>query len=147
MELADRIVVLNGGRIEQIGTPEAVYADPQTPFVFDFLGRGNVIEGRFERDGFVPANQHRQRFATAAPAHGEGRILVRPHDLALGAPDEGLPARVRKVRTLGGRVTLDLEVEGQRRPLEIDLAASPGLRAPREGDSVGVTPLRFHVLG
>ena len=74
MELADRVVVLDRGRIEQIGSPDEVYRDPQTPFVFDFLGRGNVIEGEFGRDGFVPAGQHAQRFRVTVSAHGAGRI-------------------------------------------------------------------------
>ena len=147
MELADRVVVLDRGRIEQIGSPDEVYRDPQTPFVFDFLGRGNVIEGEFGRDGFVPAGQRAQRFRTTVSAQGAGRILVRPHDFSLGAPDEGLGAKVRRVRRLGGRVTLDLDVDGQVRPLEVDLAAGPELQLPREGERVGVTPLRFHVLG
>ena len=46
MELADRVVVMNQGRIEQIGTPDDVFHHPQTEFVMDFLGKVNVFHGR-----------------------------------------------------------------------------------------------------
>src|SRR5690606_37539807 len=51
IELADRIVVFNKGHIEQVGTPDEVYDQPCNAFVFDFLGRGNRIHGRFSPDG------------------------------------------------------------------------------------------------
>jgi sulfate transport system ATP-binding protein len=55
LEIADRIVVMNKGRIEQIGTPEEVYEHPATPFVYDFLG--GVRIGLREKNGkFITAN-------------------------------------------------------------------------------------------
>src|SRR6185295_11923309 len=46
LEVADRVVVMNNGKIEQIGTPEEVYARPATPFVYKFLGNVNLFRGR-----------------------------------------------------------------------------------------------------
>lgn len=46
MEVADRIVVMNKGRIEQVGAPDEVYQNPATPFVYEFLGDVNVFHGR-----------------------------------------------------------------------------------------------------
>ena len=48
LELADRVVVMNDGRIEQVGTPEEVYHHPATPFVYNFLGNVNLFHGRVE---------------------------------------------------------------------------------------------------
>src|SRR6185503_16712689 len=71
MEVADRIVVMNKGRIEQVGTPDEVYQHPATPFVYEFLGDVNRFHGRFE--GKVPeeASQLQQ------PGY------ARPHDIEI----------------------------------------------------------------
>ena len=45
--MSDRIMVMNRGRIEQVGTPMELYEDPATPFVADFIGQANLIPGRF----------------------------------------------------------------------------------------------------
>lgn len=65
MEVADRIVVMNEGRIEQVGAPDEVYDHPATPFVLKFLGDVNLFHGR----------------AGLAPGHDEGVSYVRPHEL------------------------------------------------------------------
>jgi sulfate transport system ATP-binding protein len=91
LELADRIVVVNEGRIEQVGTPDEVYRRPASPFVFGFLGEASwldtTIDGRPARIGFRPEEL----------------------DLARG-PLEGhsFPARVQRVRTLGPRARVEL---------------------------------------
>ena len=48
MDVADRIVVMNEGKIEQIGSPEEVYDHPNSPFVYDFLGNVNLFHGRIQ---------------------------------------------------------------------------------------------------
>ncbi len=62
LEIADRVAVFNAGRIEQIGTPEAVYDEPATGFVYHFLGRANALP-----DGFVRPHEFS---LSAAPRHG-----------------------------------------------------------------------------
>jgi sulfate transport system ATP-binding protein len=152
LELADRVVVLNEGRIEQLGTPDEVYADPRTPFVFDFLGRSNCVQGEVGPAGFV-ADGGQAPIALPAGALGEGagsgraRLFVRPHDLRLAAPGEGLAAQVRQVRRLAGRATLDLELAGQARRAELDLSDDGRLALPRVGDRLAVVPERFRVFG
>ena len=82
MEVADYVVVMNQGRIEQIGRPELVYHDPATPFVYDFLGNFNLFHGRVEGSKLhiggitidLPEEQARLESAT---------IYVRPHQLEL----------------------------------------------------------------
>ncbi|MGY0196745.1 sulfate/molybdate ABC transporter ATP-binding protein [Leptothrix sp. BB-4] len=75
MEVADRIVVMNEGRIEQVGTPDEVYDRPATPFVLQFLGDVNLFHGRLGH----------------APGGSEGEVsYVRPHELeVVGAPQPG----------------------------------------------------------
>lgn len=53
LDVADKIVVMNQGRIEQIGTPIEVYENPQTPFVYDFLGSVNIFKGRLHEGTLV----------------------------------------------------------------------------------------------
>src|SRR5574343_13559 len=88
MEVADRIVVMNQGRIEQIGSPDEVYSNPATPFVYQFLGNVNVFHSRVQ-DGY--AEVERKAAAERATA------FVRPHDIDIShQPGDGaLQAEVR----------------------------------------------------
>jgi sulfate transport system ATP-binding protein len=151
LELADRVVVLNDGRIEQIGTPDQVYADPRTPFVFEFLGRSNRLQGEV-RDGRFCADGADDGIVLADEAHapatpsGRARLFVRPHDLRVVAPGHGLAARVRHVRRVAGRATIDLDVHGQADGFEVDLPDDGHSVLPRVGESLGLKPERFRVF-
>src|SRR6266851_2084526 len=80
LEVADRVVVMNGGRIEQIGTPDTIYDAPASPFVYDFVGSVNLFHGRVHQGRVrigaleLPAPDHAQ--AEHAPAVG----YPPPHD-------------------------------------------------------------------
>ena len=143
LELADRVVVLREGRIEQVGTPDEIYSAPASEYVFDFIGRANALDGRVEAGRFL-ANGQPPGIATDARA-GNARLYVRPHDLALAASHEGWNARVVAAHRLADRITLELEVEGQARPLELDFAATPDVETPAVGNVVAVKPLRYQV--
>ncbi len=85
MELGDQIGILNRGRIEQLGTPDQVYNDPQTEFVATFLGAANVVEGDW-RDGFIELDCGQ---ALAAPGpmpsilRRRVKVVFRPEDITL----------------------------------------------------------------
>jgi sulfate transport system ATP-binding protein len=143
LELADRVVVLREGRIEQVGTPDEIYSAPASEYVFDFIGRANALDGRVESGRFI-ANGQPPGIATDTRA-GEARLYVRPHDLALATSHEGWNARVVAAHRLADRITLELEVEGQARPLELDFAATPDVETPGVGSVVAVKPLRYQV--
>ena len=143
LELADRVVVLREGRIEQVGTPDEIYSAPASEYVFDFIGRANALDGRVEAGRFI-ANGQPPGIATDTRA-GDARLYVRPHDLALAALHEGWNARVVAAHRLADRITLELEVEGQARPLELDFAATPDVETPAVGNVVAVKPLRYQV--
>jgi multiple sugar transport system ATP-binding protein len=87
MTLADRIVIMNKGRIEQQGTPEEIYARPQSTFVAAFIGSPpmNLMAGQVEGGTFI----HAAGRVDGVPASAERRILIgqRPEDLRLVAPD------------------------------------------------------------
>ena len=150
LELADRVVVLNQGRIEQAGTPESVYSEPDSPFVFDFLGRANAIDGavrdgRFQIEGHGAGIVLDNGSPTALRA-GAARLYVRPHDLRVLDAGDGLPARVRQVRRIAGRATIDVELAGQPRTIEVDLPDDGSQRVPQPGEHLGIVPSRFRVF-
>jgi sulfate transport system ATP-binding protein len=154
LELADRVVVLREGRIEQIGTPDEIYRAPASAYVFDFIGRANALEGRLVDGQFVANGQQRKvpqvdgddpRAAGEIAATDNARLYVRPHDLAVVAPGEGWSARVIAAHRLADRLTLELQVEGQSRALELDLSATPDVETPAPGSRIGLKPLRYRV--
>jgi sulfate transport system ATP-binding protein len=112
LEVADRVVVMNAGRIEQVGSPEGVYDQPASPFVYDFLGSVNLFHGRVDRGRVQIAG-----LEVEAPEHPEAQdtpavAYVRPHDIEvergfLGHPL--IPVVVRHVLAAGALVRLELE--------------------------------------
>jgi len=144
LELADRVVVLRNGRIEQVGTPDEIYGAPASDYVFDFIGRANTFDGHAEGDTFHFAGLARQ-VPLQTPLRGPARLMVRPHDLAVVAAADGLPARVLASHRLADRLTLELEVAGQSRPFEVDLVAAPDVAVPAQDSEVGLQPLRYRV--
>ncbi len=145
LELADRVVVLKDGRIEQVGTPEEIYGAPASAYVFDFIGRANAFDGQAEGGAFR-FDGHALQLPVPAELHGPARLMVRPHDLAVVAADEGLPARVLASHRLADRITLEREVAGQSRPFEGDLVAAPDVGVPPVDGVVGLRPLRFRAF-
>ncbi|MBV8464463.1 MAG: sulfate ABC transporter ATP-binding protein [Burkholderiales bacterium] len=115
LEVADRIVVMNKGKIEQIGTPEHVYDAPATPFVYQFLGDVNLFHSRVH-GGFAQVGEH--------PLPADNAVAyVRPHDIELlrEPSPQSLPARVEHVRAIGSVVRLELALENGD-PVEAELS-------------------------
>lgn len=116
LEVADEVVVMNRGKVEQVGTPDEVFHHPSTEFVMRFLGEANTFHGRV-RDGMVHFNalelpyvQDQQQIA------GDARVFVRPHDLTIDTKANNLPslrARVTRVQSAGPIVRVDLVTEDQ----------------------------------
>ncbi len=124
LELADRIAVMNQGRIEQVGSPEAIYQQPATPFVCEFIGKVNRLA--LQRDG---AGWAAGSWALAndpwAGRYRAGVSYVRPEHLALAVP-AALPAwdaRLRHVYLAGSVAHLDLHVAALDQTLEADVAS------------------------
>jgi ABC-type Fe3+/spermidine/putrescine transport system ATPase subunit len=110
MALADRVAVMNQGRVEQFGTPEELEAGPASPFVFEFLGEVNrgpcvVSDGMVRFDGFSAPD--------IGPPNrvGVGEGLFRPSDthLAAGPGAEGLPVRLIGIAGRGAIRRIDCQ--------------------------------------
>jgi sulfate transport system ATP-binding protein len=144
LDLADRVVVMNHGRIEQDDTPDRVYAQPASAFVFDFLGRSNNVQGEVAEGGF-----HAPGFVRPVPAGdcAPGPLFVRPHDLRIanGHP-QALHAKVEAVHQLAGRTTFDAMLEGQSRPLLVDIAGVDVPQLPQRGELVALALENYRVF-
>ena len=115
LEVADRVVVMNQGRIEQLGTAEEVFHHPANPFVMDFLGNVNLFHGRVESGRAVFGS-----LVVDPPAglqiDGEAaRLFVRPHELEIYTQHDdrpGIRATVVRVQSAGPMVKVELTSEG-----------------------------------
>jgi sulfate transport system ATP-binding protein len=145
LELADRVVVMRDGEIQQDGTPEHVYAEPASAFVYDFLGRSNRIDGNV-RDGIFHVDGCSATFACRKIADGPAHLFSRPHDLALAASGDGLDAIVIDMRRMAGRHVLTLELQRQSRMLEFDVGNDARGVLPACGETVSLRPLRYCVF-
>lgn len=117
IEVADRIVVLNKGRVEQEGRPQDVYDLPASPFVYEFLGAANRLPGRLSSTRFV-ADPSLGDFSSPlngsviGEGTGEAVGFVRPHDLRLieGKHPDGVVVAIERVVPLGGLVRVELSL-------------------------------------
>jgi sulfate transport system ATP-binding protein len=109
-EVADRVVIMNRGRVEQIGSPEEIFHHPANGFVMHFLGNVNIFHGRMEHGAGAG------RLDLVQPGHapadsGATAVYVRPHELTLHREREGsnpIEGRVIHVRTIGLSVRVGL---------------------------------------
>ncbi len=93
LEVADRIVIMNQGRIEQTGTPDQVFHNPASEFVVTFLGNVNLFHGRGEADGKA------------------ARVFVRPHEMEIeryASNGSSVPARIDRIQSAGPIVRVEL---------------------------------------
>jgi sulfate transport system ATP-binding protein len=88
LEVADKIIVMNQGRVEQIGSPREVYEKPATPFVFDFLGQANRFEGRVSGE-HLHVNQD-MLILPASYQQGNVIAFARPHELEIQTTEQSL---------------------------------------------------------
>ena len=98
LAVADRVAVMQAGNIEQIGTPEELYREPQTPFVAEFIGLSNRLEGVVTA-GEVTVLGHTLPLLHRNTADGPVRVLLRPEDVELAS--SGLPGTVISSSFLG----------------------------------------------
>ena len=110
LELADRIVVMNEGKIEQIGTPDEVYHHPKNQFVYNFLGDVNLFRCRAEGDKIVIGDTSIQVGKTSQGKVTDPKIAIRPHMLEIQRTESGtsFPAKIKSVNTAGPLVRVEL---------------------------------------
>ena len=110
LEVADRVAVMNAGRIEQIGTPEEVYEKPANPFVYRFMGNVNLFHARQDEGPLRVGNIELAGAANGSP-NGQPVAFVRPHDVEISCEQSGesIPAEVRHVGFAGASVNIELK--------------------------------------
>lgn len=153
LEVADRVVLMNHGKVEQIGTPEAVWSAPATPFVYGFLGAVNLFHGRAD-SGHVQVGEHDLPHQDAAiPAGAEVIAFARPHELDID-PDllatGGIRARITRVLAFGLTARVELERRDAAELLhhhEVELTLDRLVQLQlREGQEVSLVPSRLRVF-
>ncbi|RMX08747.1 sulfate ABC transporter ATP-binding protein [Corticibacter populi] len=166
LEVADRVVVMNRGQIEQVGSPQEVWDNPASPFVYGFLGDVNLFHGRAQ-NGDVSIEGIQLKTGDASQ-NGDAFAYVRPHELdveryspgaelnAEGQP-RGIVARLDRAIVVGPLARLELIAENGSKEADNTSAADPIIEAQisaeryaelglREGDTLVVTPRRARVF-
>jgi len=142
LEVADSIVVMNKGQVEQVGAPNEVFQNPATEFVMKFLGEVNVFHGRLHNDTPVFTDELKD-------ADGV-RLLVRPHDLAVRlrpGPGVSLPAQVYRVLTAGPLVKIEL-LNSQNNLVQVHVPHDVYLAMPvKSGQEVYLVPKESRLYG
>ncbi|THU05329.1 sulfate ABC transporter ATP-binding protein [Lampropedia puyangensis] len=166
LEVADRVVVMNQGKIEQVGTPQQVWNDPASPFVYGFLGDVNLFKGRAEQ-GSVSLQGFELHTGDQTQS-GNAFAYVRPHEIEvepytpgaeIGADGKsnGIVARIDRAIVVGPIARLELLAENDSKQADNTSVANTLIEAQvaaeryaklglREGDTVLVTPRRARVF-
>ena len=133
LELSDRVAVMSAGRIEQFASPQVVYEEPATPFVFQFLGHYNVFSAR-----------------AGKPEGPAVETMVRPHELLVTRTNEGgsaVPVSVKHIGIAGPIVRFELERSDDGQVIDAEMPAEAARDLDlKPGDAVYVTPRRTRVF-
>ncbi len=114
LTMSDRVVVMDGGKIQQVGTPQDIYNEPQNAFVADFIGESNILDGKMIRDFYVEFSG--QRFECLDKGFSENEqvdVVVRPEDVDIVPIDKGmLTGIVTSVSFLGVHYEIIVDIGG-----------------------------------
>jgi len=142
LAVSDRLAVVNDGRIEQVGDPEAVYENPGTRFVAEFLGENNCLDGRAGAGGETEGSRVRvgdATFAVSGEHDGDVTLCVRPESLYVNASQNRFVARVTDVEFLGEAYRVHFDWNGRRVLARLD-------HAPEGDVELGFDPAAATVL-
>jgi sulfate transport system ATP-binding protein len=149
LEVADRVVVMNHGQIEQIGTPEEVFHKPATQFVMEFLGQVNVFHGRVHEgktllEGMALDYPHVRR------SNGQAaKVYMRPHELDIKLLPNGAPhmaAYIERINPAGSIAKVTAKtLEGRQVLVDLNQETYQRLRL-RNGDRVYIYPKNARVF-
>jgi sulfate transport system ATP-binding protein len=169
LEVADRVVLMNSGRVEQIGSPQQVWEHPASPFVYGFLGDVNLFHGR-AHEGEMHMGDHQEGVRLVSPEHRDTQdakafAYVRPHDLDVHRykpgeedqaggyhPQRGILAKLERAIVVGPIARLEL------RPLDAASVGSADIieahisaqqfrdTAFKDGETLVLTPRKARVF-
>jgi sulfate transport system ATP-binding protein len=121
LELADRVVVMSQGRIEQVGSADEVYDTPNSPFVYGFIGDSSALPVHLESGQVWVGDRAIGLSAENAP-DGEATLYFRPHDIELVEGCGGcIAGTVAATRRVAGTRRVELEIGGEQHRVEIEL--------------------------
>ncbi|MDB5507997.1 MAG: sulfate transporter, ATPase subunit [Hyphomicrobiales bacterium] len=119
LELADRVAVLSGGKVEQVGTPDEIYDTPASPFVYRFVGESGSVPVEF-RDGRMWLGKYALPIPTDFESSQAGDLFLRPQDVEIverEAPD-AVAARIVGLRRSGATRRAEISIGGVSGPIE-----------------------------
>jgi putative spermidine/putrescine transport system ATP-binding protein len=132
LAIADRIVVMNRGKIEQVGTPAAIYDLPKSRFVAEFIGRCNLLPCRYGGFGrSVTVANDEPLLVSNDPAGNGGVVAIRPEHLSIASPSSTNRMRVSVVQStyLGARTHLHVDMHGVKLIVDLPSGQAKGLVA------------------
>ncbi|MFN7444085.1 MAG: sulfate/molybdate ABC transporter ATP-binding protein, partial [Curvibacter sp.] len=159
LEVADRVVLMNHGKVEQIGTPQQVWDHPASPFVYGFLGDVNLFHGRVEQGGVLIGSEQ-QGVRLETPEHADADAAkafayVRPHDFEVQRWAEGatgIAARLGRAIVVGPIARLELIPEdpaqaAEQAVIEVQIPASQYRELElTDGERLVATPRKARVF-
>lgn len=151
LDVADRIIVMNGGIIEQIGSPEEVYDHPASPFVYDFLGNVNLFKGRLH-NGKLTYGQFEINLSEDlhGATHDEAIGYARPHDISIEKEKhtgDTVAATVTHIHLVGPTAQIELKRLDSDEYLEAELQKEQyRALAIQKGDTVYIRPKQLKVF-
>jgi sulfate/thiosulfate transport system ATP-binding protein len=150
LEVADRVVVMNGGRIEQVGTPDEVYDSPVNPFVFGFLGRAVTLQARIANGAVQLGPKSFANESVDPGADSEATVFARPQDVTVTSSPNGAPhleTIVRRVNLAGPIVYLELKRVDNGTLFEVEIPSDHSRQLePAAGDRVYLNLKKYHVF-
>lgn len=151
LTVSDRVVVMNRGKVEQIGTPLEVYGKPATTFVADFIGQANIIPAKVQKiegetvsasfsSGYTVRVAQNVSSSTHTPAAGaEGFLVVRPENITVGEKGQGaVQAVVKNSVFVGSHIEYDLLFDGKT-AIKANIVFKPDMKLYKNNDEVSLT--------
>jgi sulfate/thiosulfate transport system ATP-binding protein len=149
LEVADRVVVMNAGRVEQVGNPGEVYHHPSNPFVFNFLGNVNLFQGRVEEGVAYVGSMAMSLSDPAHPNADKAVVYVRPHLFEVHhhpVAGSSFRATVAHVNPAGPVVKVEVTTEWGA-PVQVELPQERYIALNlRKGDEVFLSPREFKIF-
>lgn len=125
LDVADQIVVMNEGKIEQLGTPDEVYDHPASPFVYDFLGNVNLFRGRLNRGKLNVGSAKLEAPNHLNVADTEAVGYVRPHQLSIDRvkqAEDAIPSTVKYFHSVGPVVYIEMQRQDMDEYVEAEIS-------------------------
>ncbi|HWV53371.1 sulfate/molybdate ABC transporter ATP-binding protein [Pseudorhodoplanes sp.] len=142
LELADRVVVMSQGRIEQVGTADEVYDTPNSPFVYSFIGESSSLSVRIENGQIWLDDRATGLLAEGAP-NGKAALYFRPHDVELLEGGAGIVGTVVASRRVAGTKRVELQIGGAQHRVEIEV---PATHSAASAGRIAFRPTRWRLF-